>query len=186
MFNSSASYIHPQGNWKFCLDFDFDKENGRPLTVFRCGKTYSTAAVSGHQTWSYENKGALTNSGTGKCVASSRDVYQGRAAQVRAACRIAIRNLKPSLNRFEPVLTSGESPLRPSGSRIAMGLQQRHQESNVDLGHRRMRILHRTRIPAAHFSSRVFSMMLMGDDFPVQPLGTRQSLSLSLCFRLRR
>lgn len=48
-FDIQKKEVHPQNEYGWCLDSDFDKAVRRPLTVFRCGKTFSKKAASGHQ-----------------------------------------------------------------------------------------------------------------------------------------
>ena len=66
---------------RFCLDFEFDSKNLRPLTVFRCDKTFSSAARPRHQEWEFYNASNIRNYGSGKCVAAGKQVYEGRALQ---------------------------------------------------------------------------------------------------------
>jgi hypothetical protein len=65
----------------FCLDFDYDSKSYRPLTVFRCDRTFSTLAKAGHQKWEYVNASYIRNVGTGKCVASGKQIYPGKAVE---------------------------------------------------------------------------------------------------------
>ena len=72
---------------KFCLDFEFDNKNLRPLTVFRCDKTFSGAAKARHQEWELFNSSNIKNYGTGKCIAMGKKekVYEGKAVRPEAA-----------------------------------------------------------------------------------------------------
>lgn len=48
-FDIQLKQIHPQNEYSWCLDSDFDKGVRRPMTVFRCGKTFSQKAATNHQ-----------------------------------------------------------------------------------------------------------------------------------------
>lgn len=48
-FDIHRKEVHPQNAYDWCLDSDFDKVVRRPITVFRCGKTMSAKAETGHQ-----------------------------------------------------------------------------------------------------------------------------------------
>jgi len=86
-YDPTSTYIHPQESTSFCLDFEFDQANFRPLTVFRCDKTFSKAAKPRHQEWTFANGSNIVNTGTKKCVAtgtgSERNgkIYDGKAVQ---------------------------------------------------------------------------------------------------------
>lgn len=75
--------LFPEASTKFCLDFEFDNKNLRPLTVFRCDKTFSSKAKPRHQEWHFFNQSNIKNGATGKCVAMGKKekVYEGKAVQ---------------------------------------------------------------------------------------------------------
>mmetsp|Transcript_36790 Transcript_36790/g.47516 ORF Transcript_36790/g.47516 Transcript_36790/m.47516 type:complete len:91 (+) Transcript_36790:214-486(+) len=64
----------------FCLDFDFDNKNNRPVTLFRCDKTFSSSAKTLHQKWEFYNGSNIKNLGTGKCL-DVGSVYDGKAVE---------------------------------------------------------------------------------------------------------
>jgi len=89
-YDPTSQYIHPQAHPKFstsyCLDFEVDSKDFRPLTVFRCDKTFSSSAKPRHQAWTFANGTHLTNVGTKKCAATGTAVhagplYDGKAVQ---------------------------------------------------------------------------------------------------------
>ena len=49
VIRSEAQRDPPTNNFDWCLDSDFDKAIRRPITLFRCGKTFSEHAKDGHQ-----------------------------------------------------------------------------------------------------------------------------------------
>ena len=78
-----SGMVHPEDSRIFCLDFDFDNKNLRPLTVFRCSKTFSRAAKPRHQSWDFQNNSNIVNRGTGNCLAvGSKAIYEGLAVRV--------------------------------------------------------------------------------------------------------
>lgn len=82
-FDIQRKEIHPQNEYSWCLDSDFDKGVRRPLTVFRCGKTFSKKAAADHQkwTWDFPSSGVIMNAATKRCAATGKEVYQGRYIQ---------------------------------------------------------------------------------------------------------
>lgn len=82
-FDLKRKEIHPQNAYGWCLDMDFDKGVRRPLTVYRCGKTFSKKALPGHQKWDWDfpSTGLLKNVATSRCAATGKEVYQGRYVQ---------------------------------------------------------------------------------------------------------
>lgn len=86
-FDIKRKEIHPSNAYDWCLDMDFDKGVRRPLTVFRCGKTFSKKADKGHQKWDWpgdmgpESGGLLENAATKRCAGGGKEVYQGRYVQ---------------------------------------------------------------------------------------------------------
>lgn len=78
-FDVYSQWLHPGGNDQFCLDFDFDSKDIRPLTVFRCEKTFSNSAAPRHQQWGFTNQSNIKNAGTGKCIATGEQAYDGKA-----------------------------------------------------------------------------------------------------------
>ena len=77
-----SGMIHPEDSKQFCLDFDFDNKDLRPLTVFRCDKTFSRAAKPRHQSWDFSNGSAIKNRGTGSCIAvGPKNIYDGLAVR---------------------------------------------------------------------------------------------------------
>ena len=83
-YDPSSHYIHPELSKTFCLDFDTDKQNNRPLTVFRCDKTFSPSAKPHHQQWAFTNNSNIKNLGTGKCITTGTGgkistVYEGKS-----------------------------------------------------------------------------------------------------------
>lgn len=79
-------YIQPADNTDWCLDFDFDDKKYRPMTLFKCGQTFSDFADDKHQRWMWPNynkgeTGALKNRGTGMCVGVGKDIYAGKYVQ---------------------------------------------------------------------------------------------------------
>jgi 6-phosphogluconolactonase (cycloisomerase 2 family) len=82
-FDVHKKEIHPQNALDWCLDSDFDKSVRRPITVFRCGKTFSVKADAGHQQWDWDfpNSGVLKNAATQRCAATGKEMYQGRYIQ---------------------------------------------------------------------------------------------------------
>ena len=81
-FDKTSQMLHPEDSRSFCLDFDFDAKNLRPLTVFRCDKTFSSKAKPRHQTWEFFNNSNIRNRGTGKCLAiGTKTIYDGIAVR---------------------------------------------------------------------------------------------------------
>jgi hypothetical protein len=82
-FDIKLKQIHPQNEYSWCLDSDFDKGVRRPLSVFRCGKTFSEKAATNHQQWdwTFPSSGTLKNVGTKRCAATGKLAYQGRYIQ---------------------------------------------------------------------------------------------------------
>ena len=86
-FDIKRKEIHPHNAYDWCVDMDFDKGVRRPLTVFRCGKTFSKKADQGHQQWLWPGKmgpesgGLLENVATKRCAGGGKEVYQGRYIQ---------------------------------------------------------------------------------------------------------
>ena len=85
-FDIKRREVHPQNAYEWCLDMDFDKGVRRPITVFRCGKTFSKSADKAHQKWEWPGKlgpttGPLKNLATKRCAATGKEVYQGRYIQ---------------------------------------------------------------------------------------------------------
>lgn len=82
-FDIQRKEIHPQNEYSWCLDSDFDKGVRRPLTVFRCGKTFSAKAAAGHQQWDWDfpSSGVIRNVATKRCAATGKEIYQGRYVQ---------------------------------------------------------------------------------------------------------
>ena len=73
-YNPISKFVHPEANAAFCLDFEFDNKDLRPLTAFRCNKTFSSAAKPRHQEWNVFNASNIRNIGTKKCVTAG-DVF---------------------------------------------------------------------------------------------------------------
>ena len=58
----------------------------RPLTLFKCGQTFSDFADDKHQRWHWPNyvkgeTGPLRNRGTNMCLGVGKDVYAGKYVQ---------------------------------------------------------------------------------------------------------
>jgi len=54
-FDPFNYHISPADNAEWCLDFDFDDKKYRPLTLFKCGQTFSDFTDDNHQRWLWPN-----------------------------------------------------------------------------------------------------------------------------------
>lgn len=61
--------IHPQNAYDWCLDFEFDASVRRPLTLYRCGKTFSKHVKSEHQQ-------VVTEGGVYRCCCCCREMRE--------------------------------------------------------------------------------------------------------------
>jgi hypothetical protein len=107
-YDPTSKYIHPEANVAFCLDFEFDNKDLRPLTAFRCDKTFSPAAKPRHQEWEFFNTSNIKNCGTKKCIATGGSLlagkrglktglYEGKAVSLKCEVR---RGAEPNRDLF--------------------------------------------------------------------------------------